>query len=249
MRRIMLTIAYDGSAYCGFQIQNNGITVQEVINNALSEWLGEEIKIIGASRTDAGVSARGNVAVFDTETKIPGEKYAFGLNTGLPEDIRIQGSREVPADFHPRFSKTVKTYKYRILNRTFPDPILRNNHYFCYYNLDTDAMAEAACALIGEHDFASFAAPGHESSTTVRTIYGCTVEKEQDVITITVTGNGFLYNMVRIIAGTLLEIGKGSLEKDCIPGILAARTREAAGPTAPACGLTLEKIEYPEWGF
>lgn len=247
MRRILLTIAYDGSAYCGFQVQNNGITVQEVVNRALSEWLGEEVKIIGASRTDAGVSARGNVAVFDTETKIPGEKYAFGLNTRLPEDIRIQGSMEVPMEFHPRFSKTVKTYKYRILNRTFPDPIVRNNHYFCYFKLDVEAMKEAASALIGEHDFASFAAPSHESSTTIRTIYDCSVEKEGDVITITVTGNGFLYNMVRIIAGTLLEIGKGNMEKNCIPAVLDAKDREAAGPTAPACGLTLEQIKYPKW--
>ena len=249
MRRIMLTIAYDGAAYCGFQIQKNGITVQEVVVRALSEWLEEDIKIIGASRTDAGVSARGNVAVFDTETKIPGEKYAFGLNTRLPEDIRIQGSLEVSEEFHPRFTKTIKTYKYRILNRTFPDPILRNNHYFCYFKLDHESMQKAAEDLIGEHDFASFAAPGHESASTVRTIYNCTVTKKGDVITITVTGNGFLYNMVRIIAGTLLEIGKGNLDPDCIKEILNAKNREAAGPTAPACGLTLERIDYPEWGL
>ena len=245
----MLTIAYDGSAYCGFQIQNNGITVQGVINKALTDWLGENIKITAASRTDAGVHARGNVAVFDTKTLIPGEKYAYGLNTGLPDDIKIQGSREVPADFHPRFAKTIKTYKYRILNRRFPDPLLRTGYWFSYGNYDMEAMSAAAAVLIGEHDFTSFAAVNHEASTTIRTIYDCTVLKEGDIITLSVTGNGFLYNMVRIIAGTLLEIGKGNLPKDCITEILAAKDRAAAGPTAPACGVTLESIRYPEWGF
>lgn len=245
----MLTIAYDGSAYCGFQIQNNGITVQEVINNALCSWLGEDIKIIAASRTDAGVHARGNVAVFDTETLIPGEKYAYGLNTGLPDDIKIQESREVPAEFHPRFSQTVKNYKYRILNRRFPDPLRRAGYWFSYGDYDLSAMAEAAACLVGEQDFSSFAAVNHEASTTVRTIYEATVEKEGEVITVSVTGNGFLYNMVRIIAGTLVEIGKGNIDKNSMKEILAAKDRSAAGPTAPACGLTLEWIRYPQWGF
>lgn len=245
----MLRIAYDGTNYCGFQIQNNGITVQEVVNRALSDWLQEDIKITAASRTDAGVHARGNVAVFDTNTQIPGEKYAYGLNTGLPEDIKIQESREVPEEFHPRFARTIKNYKYRILNRRFPDPLLRTGHFFSYGEYDIAAMDAVAKQLIGEHDFVSFAAVNHEASTTVRTLYDASVEKDGDIITISVTGNGFLYNMVRIIAGTLMEIGKGNLPADSIAHILAAKERSAAGPTAPACGLTLEWIKYPEWGF
>ena len=245
-RRILLTVAYDGTAYCGFQIQDNGITIQEVLNRTLSEWLEEDIRISAASRTDAGVCARGNLAVFDTFTRIPGEKYAFGLNTRLPEDIRIQGSMEVPSSFHPRFARTVKNYKYRILNRTFPDPLRRTGYHFCYHALDEEKMNRAAQALAGERDFASFAAAGHEAATTVRTITEISVAREGEVLTLSVTGNGFLYNMVRIIAGTLMEIGKGNLEEDCIPAILAARDRKAAGPTAPAAGLTLEWIHYPD---
>ena len=239
----MLTVAYDGTNYCGSQVQDNGETIQGVIDRELSKWLGEDIRTIGASRTDAGVHAKGNVFVFDTETMIPGEKYAFGLNTKLPDDIKVQGSKEVPADFHPRFAKTVKTYEYKILNRTFPDPLIRNA-YFTHAHLDVDAMKKAAKDLEGEHDFVSFAAVGNSSKTTVRTIYSVEILKDEDLITLRITGNGFLYNMVRIIAGTLLEIGKGNLKPDCIPEIIDAKDRNAAGPTAPAKGLTLVRIEY-----
>ncbi len=239
----MMTVAYDGTNYCGSQIQKNGETIQGIIDRELSSWLNEDIKTIGASRTDAGVHARGNVFVFDTKTLIPGEKYAFGLNTKLPDDIKIQGSREVPLDFHPRFANTVKTYEYKILNRIFPDP-LRRNAYFTHTKMDINAMKKAVKDLEGEHDFISFAAAGNTSKTTVRTIYSADIFKEDDLITLRITGNGFLYNMVRIVAGTLLEIGKGSLECDCIPKIIDAKDRNAAGPTAPAKGLTLVKIEY-----
>ena len=138
MKRIMLRVAYDGTAYCGWQIQKNGLSVQEVLNRAASEVTGEEIRTAGASRTDAGVHALGNVAVFDTEARMPGEKYVYALNTHLPEDIKVQESREVPPDFHPRFTTTVKTYEYRILNRHLPDPTRRRDSYFCYYRLDPD---------------------------------------------------------------------------------------------------------------
>ena len=241
--------AYDGTSYCGFQIQNNGITIQGVLNETLSEWLSEEIKTAGASRTDAGVHSRCNVVVFDTESKIPGEKYAYGLNARLPEDIRIRYSCEVPWDFNPRAAKTVKTYCYRIQNGPFQDPIIRNNHYFCHWKLDIDRMKTAAKDLVGTHDFESFAAVGHSSLTTIRTIYDIKVEKEGEILTITVTGDGFLYNMVRIIAGTLMEIGKGNLPANAIPDMLKAKNRDASGPTAPACGLTLERIQYPEHDF
>ena len=158
MKRIKLTVAYDGTNYCGWQVQPNGITVQEVLNRALSELLKEEIHTVGASRTDAGVHARGNVAVFDTRARMPGDKIAFALNTRLPEDIRIQGSQEVSPEFHPRFTSTVKTYEYKILNRTFSDPTRRQDSMFWYGALDLEAMKEAAGYLPGTHDFKSFAA-------------------------------------------------------------------------------------------
>ncbi len=247
MRRIFLEIAYDGTNYSGWQVQNNAVSIQETIDKALSEWLGEEIHTIGASRTDAGVHARGNVAVFDTESLIPADKFAFGLNARLPEDISIQESFEVPAEFHPRFTETIKTYEYKILNRKFPDPTRRNDSLFYYGKLNVDAMNEAASYLVGPHDFKSFCAVNHDAKTTVRTIYSAMVDKDGDLITFEITGNGFLYNMVRIIAGTLIEVGKGKLKPEDIKMIMEARDRQKAGPTAPAHGLTLVEIEYPEW--
>ena len=247
MRRIFLEIACDGTNYCGWQAQKNGVSVQEVIDRALSKWLKEDIRTIGASRTDAGVHALGNVAVFDTKTRIPGEKYAFGLNSALPDDICIQRSFEVPSEFHPRFTETIKTYEYKILNKKFPDPTKRRDSLFYYGKLDCAAMNEGASYLVGPHDFKSFCSAGHEGKSTVRTIYSATVEKENDMIYIEIEGNGFLYNMVRIIAGTLIEIGKGALKPKDMKRIIEARDRAAAGPTAPAHGLTLLRIEYPEW--
>lgn len=247
MRRIKLTVAYDGTNYCGWQIQPNGITVQEVLNRALLELFGKEIKTLGASRTDAGVHALGNVAVFDTEAKMPADKIAFALNTRLPEDIRIQKSEEVPCEFHPRFTQTIKTYEYRILNRTFPDPTRRLNSFHWYGNLNVAAMAEAAGYLEGEHDFKSFATAVPEVENTVRTIYGTSIQKEEDMICFRITGNGFLYNMVRIIVGTLMEVGKGTYPPEHILEIMDAKDRGQAGPTARALGLTLVKIKYPEW--
>ena len=247
MRRIFLEIAYDGTNYSGWQVQNNALSVQEVIDKTLSEWLGEDIHTIGASRTDAGVHALGNVAVFDTETRIPGDKYAFGLNSRLPDDICIQQSYEVPPEFHPRFTETIKTYEYKILNRKFPDPTKRRDSLFYYGKLDEDAMNEAASYLVGPHDFKSFCASGHEGTNTVRTIYSASVLREGEMIYFRITGNGFLYNMVRIIVGTLMEVGKGAIKPQKMTEILKAKNREAAGPTAPAHGLTLVEIEYPEW--
>lgn len=247
MRRIFLEIAYDGTNYSGWQVQNNAVSVQETIDKALSEWLSEKIHTIGASRTDAGVHAKGNVAVFDTNSQIPADKFAFGLNSRLPDDICIQESFEVPMEFHPRFTETVKTYEYKILNRKFPDPTRRNDSLFYYGRLNVDAMNEAASYLVGPHDFKSFCAVNHDAKTTIRTIYSAVVDKEDDMITFQITGNGFLYNMVRIIAGTLIEVGKGRIKPEDIKKIMEARDRQKAGPTAPAHGLTLVEIEYPEW--
>ena len=244
--RVKLIVAYDGTNYKGWQVQPNGITIEEVLNKKLTELLGEEITVTGASRTDSGVHALGNVAVFDTRTRMPAEKISFALNQRLPEDIVVQNSCEVPADWHPRYQNSRKTYEYRILNRTFPMPSRRFDTYFYHHPLDVERMKLAASYLEGEHDFKSFCAVGAQVKSTVRRIYSCKVEKEGDIITIRVTGNGFLYNMVRIIAGTLIKVGGGELSPERLPEILSAQERSAAGPTAPARGLTMIGIEYSE---
>lgn len=244
MKRVKLVVAYDGTNYHGWQVQDNGITIEEVLNRTLSELVQEDIKVIGASRTDAGVHACGNVAVFDTESRIPGDKFSFALNQRLPEDIRIQESCEVDADFHPRYADTVKTYEYNILNRRFELPSKRLYAAFCYYPMDIERMNQAAAYLVGEHDFKSFCSAGAQVQTTVRTIYAVNVTKEDDMVHIRITGNGFLYNMVRIIAGTLMQVGTGLMEPEQVKEILEARDRSKAGPTAVAKGLTLVEIRY-----
>lgn len=244
MKRVKLVVAYDGTNYHGWQVQDNGITIEEVLNRTISELVQEDIKVIGASRTDAGVHACGNVAVFDTESRIPGDKFSFALNQRLPEDIRIQESCEVHADFHPRYADTVKTYEYNILNRRFELPSKRLYAAFCYYPMDIERMNQAAAYLVGEHDFKSFCSAGAQVQTTVRTIYAVKVTKEDDMVHIRITGNGFLYNMVRIIAGTLMQVGTGLMEPEQVKEILEARDRSKAGPTAVAKGLTLVEIRY-----
>ena len=278
MKRIKLTVAYDGTNYHGWQIQPNADTIEGELNKAISELTGEQIEVIGASRTDAGVHALGNVAVFDTESRIPGEKFSYALNQRLPEDIIIQKSEEVDRDFHPRYQECRKTYEYTILNRRFPLPEYRNTAHFDYGNLDIEAMKKACKAFIGEHDFAGFCSAGAQVKTTVRTIYSLEVEcmelggvqrenhaekktecekisddvniktdEEQEnnrLIKIRVNGNGFLYNMVRIIAGTLLEVGKGNVAPEQMEDIIKSADRKEAGPTAPAKGLKLVEIRY-----
>lgn len=244
MKRVKLVVAYDGTNYHGWQVQDNGITIEEVLNRTISELVQEDIKVIGASRTDAGVHACGNVAVFDTESRIPGDKFSFALNQRLPEDIRIQESCEVDADFHPRYADTVKTYEYNILNRRFEMPSKWLYAAFCYYPMDIERMNQAAAYLVGEHDFKSFCSAGAQVQTTVRTIYAVNVTKEDDMVHIRITGNGFLYNMVRIIAGTLMQVGTGLMEPERVKEILEARDRSKAGPTAVAKGLTLVEIRY-----
>ena len=244
MKRVKLVVAYDGTNYHGWQVQDNGITIEEVLNRTISELVQEDIKVIGASRTDAGVHACGNVAVFDTESRIPGDKFSFALNQRLPEDIRIQESCEVDADFHPRYADTVKTYEYNILNRRFELPSKRLYAAFCYFPMDIERMNQAAAYLVGEHDFKSFCSAGAQVQTTVRTIYAVNVTKEDDMVHIRITGNGFLYNMVRIIAGTLMQVGTGLMEPEQVKEILEARDRSKAGPTAVAKGLTLVEIRY-----
>lgn len=256
MKRIRLIVAYDGTGYCGWQVQPNGITVEEVINRALSRLLDEPIRIIGASRTDSGVHALGNVAVFDTETRIPPERISYALNQHLPDDIVIVRSEEVPGDWHPRYCSCIKTYEYHILNAGVPDPTRRLNTAFISYPLNLEDMRRGARVLIGTHDFASFCSIRTGVEDTVRTIYGLEILEQRlpggwdgrngREITIRIRGNGFLYNMVRIIAGTLLRVGRGFYTPEQVGQILQAKNRQAAGVTAPPQGLVLVGIEYGE---
>lgn len=242
--RVRLTVAYEGTNYCGWQVQPNGITIEQVLNEKLSELLGETITVTGASRTDAGVHSLGNVAVFDTDTRMPAEKISFALNQRLPEDIVVQESCRVASDFHPRFSNSIKTYEYCILNCKFRQPLERRTTYFYHHDLDVEAMKQAAAYLVGEHDFTSFSSVHAQTKTFVRRIYDLKVEKTDDIIRIRVRGNGFLYNMVRIIAGTLIQVGAGIRRPEDMERILEGKDRELAGPTAPAHGLTMIGLEY-----
>ena len=244
MKRVMLTVAYDGTNYHGWKIQPNGETIEGILNRCLSVLLGEEIAVIGASRTDSGVHAMGNIAVFDTESPIPAEKMSYALNQRLPEDIRIQKAQEVASDFHPRHCASRKTYEYRIYNAPFPMPVRRLYSYFTYVPLDIERMRQGAAYLVGEHDFKSFCSVQAQVESTVRQIDAVEVLQENQEIVIRVSGRGFLYNMVRIIAGTLMEVGRGHIEPEKVDEILRAKDRQAAGPTAPACGLTLIKYEF-----
>lgn len=246
MKRVKLIIAYDGTNYCGWQVQPNGITIEEILNKHLSNLLNEEIAIIGASRTDSGVHALGNVAVFDTETKIPADKISYALNQRLPEDIRIQGSMEVPLDFHPRYCNSIKNYEYQILNRKFDIPSYRLSSHFVYLPLDLENMRKAASYIEGEHDFKSFCSSRSQVENTVRTIYKIDVLKEGDFIKIRISGNGFLYNMVRIIVGTLIKVGLSVYPPEYVKEIIDKKDRMIAGPKAPAKGLTLLDIKYEE---
>ncbi len=245
-KRIRLVVAYDGTNYHGWQLQKNGNTIEQELNKALSSLLGEEIAVIGASRTDAGVHALGNIAVFDTISPIPAEKYSYALNQRLPEDIRIQNSDQVENDWHPRHQNSKKTYEYRIYLGEFPMPVKRLYTLHCYHALSVEAMEEAARYLVGEHDFKSFCQVNAQVESTVRTLYEVTVEKKEQELVIRVCGNGFLYNMVRIIAGTLIEVGQGKRKPEELAGIIEKKDRSAAGPTAPPQGLILMKYEFQQ---
>ena len=246
MRRIRLRVAYDGTNYSGWQIQPSAITIEKVLDDAIHQLTGEHIHVIGASRTDAGVHAMGNVAVFDTASSIPADRFTYALNRYLPDDVIVQKSDEVNADFHPRHCDTKKTYCYRILNTEFGIPQKRNYTWNVAGNIDIDRMKKAAGYLIGEHDFKSFCCVRTQAESTVRTVYSLDVDKKDDEIHITITGNGFLYNMVRIIAGTLIQVGKGRFEPEYVQYMLNACDRTQAGQTAPPQGLTLMKIDYLE---
>lgn len=245
MKRIKLTVAYDGTDYCGWQVQPNGITIEEVLNREISGLVGEEIRVIGASRTDSGVHALGNVAVFDTESTIPAERFAYAMNRRMPEDIVIVQSEQVPDDWHPRYQDVItKTYEYHIYNAEVPNPLKRRTTAFVSFSLDVEQMKKGAAYLVGEHDFVSFCNVRTNTNDTIRTVYDLTVERNEEDICIRITGNGFLYNMVRIIAGTLIRVGRGFYTPEKVKEILEAGKRTEAGVTAPPEGLTLVRIQY-----
>ncbi|MBO7530336.1 MAG: tRNA pseudouridine(38-40) synthase TruA [Lachnospiraceae bacterium] len=248
-KRIRLKISYDGTAYHGWQIQDGAVTVEGVLTEAVSEAVGSPVELIGASRTDAGVHALGNVAVFDADTPIPSDKMAMVLNKLLPDDISIVCSDEVPSDWHPRKQDCRKTYEYRIYTSPVRMPLKRLYAHYTYNDLDIGEMDRAAAYFTGEHDFTAFCAAGSQAVTFTRTIYACSVKKDGNGAVISVTGSGFLYNMVRIIAGTLFEVGLGRKKADDIPGIIDSLDRRKAGPTLPACGLTLIGYEYEDHPF
>ena len=244
MRRIKLIVAYDGTEYSGWQIQPEAPTIEMYLDKAIRELTGENVHVTGASRTDAGVHAYGNVAVFDTESTIPGDRFTFALNRFLPDSIVIQDSWEVSVDFHPRHCDTRKTYEYRILNTAVPLPQKRNFTWHVAGSIDIEKMKEAAAYIVGEHDFKSFCCVRTQAESTVRTIYSLEVLQEGSEIIIRIKGNGFLYNMVRIITGTLIQVGKGRFKPEYVKQMLKAKDRTVAGQTAPPQGLTLVGIEY-----
>ena len=243
-RRFRLTIEYDGTAYCGWQRQINGPSVQETLEQALCTLTQERVSVTGSSRTDAGVHALGLCAHFVSATRIPAQKLAFALNTLLPPDIRVRESSLAPEGFHARYSACGKLYRYAFYNARHDCAIGRQYAAHIPLPMDERLMDEEAQALLGTHDFAAFAASGSVARSTVRTIAGARVTREGERVTLCVMGDGFLYNMVRIIAGTLAEIGKGKRAPGAIARAIETGDRLALGQTAPERGLTLVRVFY-----
>ena len=244
MRNIKLTLEYDGTNYLGWQKQKIGATIQETLEEAIRLLTNEESEVIGSSRTDAGVHARGFVANFKTNSKIPSEKFREAINYRLPNDIVILKSEEVEEDFHSRYSAKGKTYSYSILNRDVNSAIGKDYVYHVKRKLDVEDMKEACKYFIGTKDFMAFKSSGSSVKTTVRTISDLYIDIKDDIIKIYVTGDGFLYNMVRIIVGTLINVGRGKISPQDIEKIIAGRDRKAAGDCVPAKGLKLVEVYY-----
>lgn len=244
MRRIHLTVEYDGTAYAGWQRQANALAVQQVLEEALSRLTRESVVIHGASRTDAGVHALGQSCHFDTDSRIPAEKFSYAVNTMLPPDIRIRASEEAAPDFHARFSSKGKRYRYLFYDARHAGALNRFTHAHSIYPLDEGLMRAEASVLVGTHNFAAFAASGSAVRDTVRTIWRADVIREGHDVRLMIEGNGFLYNMVRIIAGTLRDVGSGKLEPGALKRAIETGDRLDLGVTAPAHGLTLMKVFY-----
>jgi len=243
----LLTVSYDGTNYCGWQDQRNGKTVQEVLSKAIEKTLhSDKFTLLGASRTDAGVHALGQRAhiISHVPVKVPVERMPLVLNTHLPMDIRVTAAAAVADNFHPINETKSKIYRYSICNSRYSNPLLRNFSAFIPIELNVSNMIAASKHFIGEHDFATFCATGSIVKSTVRTVYTLDISKKDELIDITISGNGFLYNMVRIIAGTLTNVGLGRIAPDNIPDIIASRDRIRAGKTMPPQGLTLLEVIY-----
>ena len=253
----MIKIAYDGTSYHGFQSGGSGKCIEDIVNKNLSKLLNEEIKIYATSRTDAGVSALSNYAVFDTSSKVKPDKLFFAINNLLPKDISILESKEVPMDFNPRKIPTKKTYIYTIHNSKIRNPVKEHFAHFVYYDIDINKMNKAKKYLIGTHDFKAFINPEANilkyiknnsimdtEKLTTRTIYDIKIKKKSDMITITIIGNSFLYQMVRIICGSLLKVGMNMWEPKYIKEILEKKDRKYAGFTLPGKGLLLYDIKF-----
>lgn len=244
MRNIKLTIEYDGTNFHGWQSQNNSLAVQDVITEGIFKLTGENVTVNGSSRTDAGVHALGLCANFHTDSSIPPERFAYALNTVMPPDIVVLKSEEVDLNFHARFNSKGKKYRYLIYNSVFPSPLLRERACHISKQLDIEKMHEAADKFLGTHDFSTFMAAGSVVKSTVRTINYVNVEKKGNLVSFEVQGDGFLYNMVRIMAGTLIEVGFGKINAADIDSIILSGNRKKAGKTAPAHGLYLVEVFY-----
>ncbi len=244
MKNIALIISYDGTDYCGFQRQKNGDTIQEKLENTLNILTGENTIVSGCGRTDAGVHAIEYLLSFKTNSTIPVEKYPVAMNSLLPDNIVVKRAFECNDGFDGRFSVRKKTYMYIINNGEISDPFVSRYSWHYKYKLDIDAMKKAAEYLLGEHDFNCFMAAGGQVKSTVRTIYSVDIKKENDMVKISVCGNGFLYNMVRIIVGTLVYVGGGKLSPDDMKKIIDSKNRNFAGITAPPQGLFMKNVDF-----
>lgn len=244
MQRLLLTLRYDGTAYHGWQVQPNGVTVQQVLQDAIEAVTGVRSGVIGCSRTDAGVHADGFCCTFDTESALRGDRMIGALNANLPDDIAVYRCIETAADFHPRYQSLGKQYVYRIWNAPYRNPFWEHHAVHHRHPLDEKAMDEWAQLFVGTHDFAAFCAAGSSVVDTVRTVAECHVERDGDMIVFSVRADGFLYNMVRIMVGTLLDIAFGKRTPDDVRRAIACKDRTLAGATAPAKGLCLQQVFY-----
>lgn len=247
MRRIRLIISYDGTNYVGWQVQPNGVSVQALLEKALFELTGEQIRVEGSGRTDSGVHAKAQVAHFDTEARMAADKFAIAMNMHLPPDIRVLFSEECDLTFHARFSAKRKIYSYTVQLGPHADVFLRTTSLHLHYIPDVEAMQKAAAAVIGTHDFNAFKCADSSMENTVRTITRSEWNRNGNLLVYTVEGNGFLYNMVRILVGTMLEIGSGKRPVSDMENAIETGSRTSAGATAPARGLRLERVIYPDF--
>ncbi|HCJ01277.1 MAG TPA: tRNA pseudouridine(38-40) synthase TruA [Clostridiales bacterium] len=243
--RVLLRVQYKGTDYCGWQRQKNGLSVQEVLANAVRETTGESAVMHGSGRTDAGVHAIAQAVHFDTHTKIPMQKLPIAINAHLPSSVRVLSAQEVDAGFNARFDAVSKTYLYKMYVSPVSSPLREGLCAFVHKAPDLDRMRRAAEYILGEHDFKVFQAAGGHVKTTVRTISALSISEQDGEISFEVTGNGFLYNMVRIMVGTLYYVGIGKIEPEEIPEILASGKRDRAGKTMPPEGLYLKRVRYP----